>query len=234
MTETQMHIPQHIDMTRRIAAQETASVTALTVQEQQLQAEYDRHQAEYDAEQKRIEAELRAAAEQGKAHLDRLAAVGKRMNGQVQDIGIRLERHRKEAEQAQQSVADWCTRQGINPSDLPPLPDTGPLPVVAAEPKPLPTVEQFPDQGVEIVRHPTTPAFDVVRALPAIEEPDGLLAQGAAMANPNGDPNTTQVDGGDGPTRPFQGGVEVAPRPRKAGRRAQGDRVNRDEQDGDA
>ena len=55
--------------------------------------------------------------------------------------------------------------------------------------------------------------------------------------DPNGDPNATQVDGGDGPGRPFPGGVEspAEPRPKRTTRRRPqptSDRVN--DQDGDA
>lgn len=133
---TEMHVPAHITLTRRIAQQEAAAVTALTVEEQQLTAEYDKHQAEYEAERARLDAELRDAAEKAKAHLDNLAAAGQMLNGQVQDVGRRLRQHSDEATDAQQTVLDWCTRRGINVTDLPPLRDTGPMPAIAAPAQP--------------------------------------------------------------------------------------------------
>lgn len=129
---TDLHIPTHIDMTRRIAVQETATVTDLTVTEQQLRAQYDEHQREAAAERDRIEAELRAVREQADKRLAALADDERRLAGELTDVGRRLQQHRDEAEQAQQSIADWCTRQGVSPGDLPPLRDTGPMPVVAA------------------------------------------------------------------------------------------------------
>lgn len=129
---TEMHVPAHITLTRRIAQQEAAAVTALTVEEQQLKTEYDKHQAEYEAERARLDAELREAAAKAKAHLDNLAAAGQMLNGQVQDVGRRLRQHSDEATDAQQTVLDWCTRRGINVTDLPPLRDTGPMPAIPA------------------------------------------------------------------------------------------------------
>jgi hypothetical protein len=237
-----MHVPAHITLTRRIAQQETAAVTALTVEEQQLTTEYDKHQAEYEAERNRLDAELREAAEKAKQHLDRLAAAGQRLSGSITDVGRRLRQHSDEATEAQQTVLDWCTRRGISPADLPPLHDTGPMPAIQApEPKQiqastLPTLS--PCASGEHARcagcedcpqgcHPE-PA-----GLPALDEPDSVLAMGARMA----DPNATRADlpaGGDGPDGPFQGGMESPAEPRtkrQTRRRTQSDRVN--DQDGE-
>jgi hypothetical protein len=204
MTETQMHIPQHIDMTRRIAQQEAASVTALTVQEQQLQGELDKHQQAAAAERNRIEAELREIRENADRRLAALADAEDRLKAAITDVGKRRHHHATEAEQAQLSLLDWCTRQGIEPAALPALPDTGPLPAIAA---PEPTTPRLPNGRV------APPPGEIEFAgpdLPAIEDPDGLLAKGRAMADPNGDPNATQVDGGDEPAPgPFQGGSDA-------------------------
>ncbi|HEY9411768.1 MAG TPA: hypothetical protein VIP77_19470, partial [Jiangellaceae bacterium] len=133
-----LHIPAHIDMTRRIAAQQAADVTRLAVEEQQLKAEYDRHQAEYEAERARVEAELRKAAEDAKRHLDGIEAAGRRLAASIADTGQRLRQHADEAREAQESVLDWCTRRGISPDDLPVLADTGPLPAITESRPPVP------------------------------------------------------------------------------------------------
>jgi hypothetical protein len=148
MTDT-LHIPAHIDMTRRIAAQQTADVTRLTVAEAQLKQQYDEHQRDAAAEKARIEAELREMRENAERRLNALDEHGQRLNGELREIGRQIQQHRDEAEQAQWSIADWCTRQGIDPASLPPLPDTGPLPVVPAEPAQV--VDLAPFFGEDVV-----------------------------------------------------------------------------------
>jgi hypothetical protein len=235
MTETQMHIPAHIEMTRRIAAQQASDVTRLTAAEQQLRAQLDEHQNDAAAEKARVEAEIREFVEKRQQHLDALAETGRRLSGQLTDVGRALQQHREEATEAQQTVADWCTRKGITLTDLPPIPDTGPLPAIpalATAPEPAKCPECLaPMPGQHYPQCPPA-AEPKLPALPALEAPDALLNAGRRAA----DPNATQVDGGDGPTRPFQGGVEspAGPRPKRPRRRAQqtSDRVN--DQDGDA
>ena len=105
-----MHIPAHIEMTRRIAAQQASDVTRLTVAEQQLRAQLDEHQNDAAAEKTRVEAEIRKFVEKRQQHLDALAETGRRLSGQLTDVGRALQQHREEATEAQQTVADWCTR----------------------------------------------------------------------------------------------------------------------------
>lgn len=231
MTE-QMHIPAHIEMTRRIAAQQASDVTRLTVAEQQLRAQLDEHQNDAAAEKTRVEAEIREFVEKRQQHLDALAETGRRLSGQLTDVGRALQQHREEATEAQQTVADWCTRKGVSLTDLPPLRDTGPLPAI---PAPVTAPEHgkcgeclAPMPGQHYPQCPQAAAVDP--KLPALEAPDALLDAGRRAA----DPNATQVDGGDGPGRPFPGGVEspAEPRPKRpTRRRAQSDRVN--DQDGE-
>lgn len=175
-----LHIPAHIDMTRRIAAQQTADVTRLAVEEQQLKAEYDRHQAEYEAERARVEAELRKAAEDAKRHLDGIEAAGRRLAASIADTGQRLRQHADEAREAQESVLDWCTRRGISPDDLPVLADTGPLPVVQ-------------------------PLAENSQPLPVIPDPADLLALGKRMA----DPSATITDPPTGGEPPAPGAFQA-------------------------
>jgi hypothetical protein len=234
-----MHVPAHITLTRRIAEQETAAVARLTVTERQLTAQLDEHQRDAAAERDRIEAELRAAREKAEKHLGALAETGRRLTSELQGVGRQRQQHHDEATEAQQTVLGWCTRAGISPDELPPLHDTGPLPAIQTpEPKAL----EMPDRcdecettGRNCTAHggrpgiPYTPPVDP--KLPALDEPDSVLALGARMA----DPNATRADaGGDGPGRPFPGGMEspAEPRPKRpTRRRTQSDRVN--DQDGD-
>lgn len=148
MTETQttmMQIPPHIDMTRRIAADLTATVTKLAVTEQQLMAQLDEHRRTAAQERDRIEAELRATREAADRRLAQLADEEQRITGELQGVGRQLQRHRDEVDQAAESLADWCTRRAIDPADLPPLRDTGPMPAIpAVEPRP---------EVVDLARH---------------------------------------------------------------------------------
>lgn len=211
----ELHIPTHIDMTRRIAVQETATVTDLTVTEQKLRVQYDEHQQGAAAERDRIEAELRAVREQADKRLAALAEDERRLGGELTDVGRRLRQHRDEAEQAQQSIADWCTRQGVSPADLPPLRDTGPMPVVAApkaiEPggkcgeclAPMPGAHypQCPQAAV-----PTPPENS--QPLPALDAPDALLEAGRKAADPGA--TRTDLPGGDQPGQgDFQGDTDA-------------------------
>lgn len=133
---TDLQIPPHIDMTRRIAVDLAVTVATLGDTEQQLRGQLDEHQRDAATERDRIEAELVAARERAEKHLTALAETERRLTGELIDVGRRLQQHRDEAEQAQQSVADWCTRRAIDPADLPPL--TGPIPAIPAEPTALP------------------------------------------------------------------------------------------------
>jgi hypothetical protein len=235
---TEMHVPAHITLTRRIAQQEAAAVTALAVTEQQLRTQLDEHQRDAAAERDRIEAELRAAREKAEKHLEALAETGRRLTSELTGVGRQLQRHHDEATEAQHTVLAWCTRAGISPDDLPPLRDTGPLPAIAA-----PTAPEMPDRcdecettGRNCTAHggrpgiPYTPPAEP--KLPSLEVSDAVLEAGRRAA----DPGATRVDaGGDQPAEgPFPGGVEspAGPRPKRARRRPQSDRVN--EQDGDA
>jgi hypothetical protein len=228
-----MLIPPHIDMTRRIAADLAATVTRLTVTEQQLKQQLDEHQRDAAAERDRIEAELRAAREKAEAHLAALAETERRLTGELTGVGRQLQQHRDEAEQAQQSIADWCTRRAIDPSTLPPLPDTGPLLAIPA-PEPQtrkPLLRELTQEAVEAGTY-GEPAPGMEPKLPSLEVSDAVLEAGRRAA----DPGATRVDaGGDGPAEgPFPGDVEspAGPRPKRPRRRPQSDRVN-SEQDGD-
>lgn len=249
---TEMHVPAHITLTRRIAQQEAAAVTALAVTEQQLRTQLDEHQRDAAAERDRIEAELLAAREKAEAHLAALAETGRRLTGELQGVGRQLQRHHDEATEAQHTVLAWCTRAGISPDDLPPLRDTGPMPAIAA-PTAAPEHEKCGECLAPMPgeHYPQCPQAAAVTAalnaqfgtaapaepkLPSLEVSDAVLEAGRRAADPNADPGATRVDsGGDQPepSGPFPGGVEspAGPRPKRNRRRPQSDRVN--EQDGD-
>ena len=196
MTETDLHVPSHIQMTIRIAAQEQQSATAWTVREAELRGQVDEHQRDAAAERERIEAELQAARADAERRLNALADVERKLTAELAEAGRCKEHHGREALDAQQSLADWCTRHGVRPDELPQPDGTGPLPVVPAP--------------IERAALPAPQPAENSQPLPVIPDPSGLLALGKRMA----DPGATVTDppaGGEPPAQgDFQGEADRA------------------------
>ena len=176
-----LHVPSHIQMTIRIAAQEQQSATAWTVREQELRGQVDEHQRDAAAERGRIEAELQAARADAERRLNALADVERKLTAELAEAGRCKEHHGREALDAQQSVADWCTRHGVRPDELPVPDGTGPLPVV-----PAPAERAAPQPA------------ENSQPLPVIPDPADLLALGKRMADP-GATITDPPTGGEPP-----------------------------------
>lgn len=287
---TEPTIPDYANLLRRAAANHAADATRYANTEQHLTTELGKFEEWMKGQRARIQAELDEAQRKADEQLRAIAADWETRKRDLAEAGRVKAEHQKHATGAERAWRNWCHDEGINPADLPPLPDTGPLPAIPAprsEPvsatlyqenglpmvwssldppggyvcavlaprggpgidmpdgtricgRPVesePCGEHGPDNVPPVPRELPVPApSENSQPLPPLETPDALLEAGRRAADPASDPGATRVDaGGDGPGRPFPGGVEspAEPRPKRpTRRRAQSDRVN--DQDGDA
>lgn len=237
---TEPTIPDYANLLRRAAANHAADASRYASQEQKLTTELGKFEEWMVGEHARIQAELNAAQAKADEELRAISADWETRKRDLAEAGRVKTEHQKHATGAERAWRNWCRDEGIDPADLPPLRDTGPLPAIAAPddlPR-LPNGRVVPPPGEIEFAPEAAPAplpgdaSDAGGALPALDAPEALLAQGRAAADPNG----TQVDapGGGQPVQGgFQGGVAGAPRPRRTQRRTQSDSLTGTEQNGD-
>lgn len=214
-------IPDYANLLRRAAANHAADATRYADREQKLTTELGRFEEWMAAEHARVQAELNEAQAKADEQLRSISADWETRKRDLAETGRAKAEHQRHATGAERAWRTWCQEEGVDPDALPPLRDTGPMPVVAAPPAPKgrPPVEEFPELGLQVVRHPTTPGLDEIQPmpaensqpLPAIDGADALLEQGRRMA----DPGATVTDlpaGGETPesTGGFQGEADRA------------------------
>jgi hypothetical protein len=232
------HIPAHAQTLRLAAAQEAARATQWAGRETDLSQRYTQHQTWAEGERARIQAELEQARAKAKAQLDALDATGKTLATDLAEAGRRKDQHATDGQDAQTSWLEWCTRHGIDPKTLPPVPvaDTGPLPAVPAE-----QCDECESTGRNCAAHGGRPGS--LRQHLLIEQYGSTdsgphLVPDEAYA-PLGDPTQTVTDPPAGRT-PFRGTDQSAdqpmvdpPSPDPAGVKALTDLDRRGEPDGD-
>lgn len=197
MTEQTVHIPAHARSLILAAAQEAASVVTWTDREKLLSGLYTKHQEDANEELGALAAqidELRVAFEARRAVL---GEQGQRIASELADAGRRKDQHFEDAQDARQTLLDWCARRGVDPATLPTVTATessGPLPVVSTGPQgALPS-------GVEVA------------TAEEIRERFDLHRGELRPVLPDGDTTTTRADmgglliGGEAPEAPFHPG----------------------------
>ncbi|MFC9973608.1 hypothetical protein ACFVH6_22205 [Spirillospora sp. NPDC127200] len=123
MTEqTTPHIPAYTHGLRIAAAEAAAAVTKWTVTEQNLSHQFTEHQQAADAERAKIRAHLEAEHARAQQRFDALDEEARRLSADLAEAARRKDAYAEEAHDAQTMVLDWCTRKGIDPATLPPLP----------------------------------------------------------------------------------------------------------------
>jgi hypothetical protein len=205
-------IPDYAGLLRRAAANHAADATRYADREQKLTTELGRFEEWMHAEHARIQAELNEAQAKADEQLRSISMDWEARKRDLAEAGRAKAEHQKHATGAERSWRNWCQEEGVDPDALPPLRDTGPLPVVPAEAKP---VERYPDEhGWKVDKSAERAAAglppEVSQPLPVIPDPADLLALGKRMADPSAtitDPPT----GGEVPTPgDFQGEADRA------------------------
>lgn len=126
-------IPDYASLLRRAAANHAADATRYADREQKLTIELGRFEEWMHGEHARIQAELDEAQAKADEQLRSIAADWEARKRDLAEAGRAKAEHQKHANGAERSWRNWCQEEGIDPATLPPLRDTGPLPVVPAE-----------------------------------------------------------------------------------------------------
>ena len=131
-------IPDYASLLRRAAANHAADATRYADREQKLTTELGRFEEWMHAEHARIQAELNEAQAKADEQLRSISQDWEARKRDLAEAGRAKAEHQKHATGAERSWRNWCQEEGVDPDALPPLRDTGPLPVVPAEVKPVP------------------------------------------------------------------------------------------------
>lgn len=142
---TEPTIPDYANLLRRAAANHAADASRYASQEQKLTTELARFEEWMAGEHARIQAELDEAQAKADEQLRAISADWETRKRDLAETGRAKTEHQKHATGAERSWRNWCHDEGIDPADLPPLRDTGPMPAIpAVEPRP---------ETVDLARH---------------------------------------------------------------------------------
>jgi hypothetical protein len=131
-------MPQHIEITRRIAADNLARAQHAAHEEERLSTELTDLEKWAKKETQRIQDALEAARKKAETELKEVTARLGACQAAMVKAGRDKAAYEYEAREAHGSIKDWCVRAGVDPAALPPLPHPEPLPAVPAAPSQVP------------------------------------------------------------------------------------------------
>jgi hypothetical protein len=134
-------MPQHIEITRRIAADNLARAQHAAHEEERLSSELTDLEKWAKDETQRIQDALEAVRKKAESDIQQIQGRVKGCHNALVKAGRDKANCDYQAREALESVKDWCVRAGINMAALPPLPHPEPA---SATSGPLPTLPSSP------------------------------------------------------------------------------------------